>query len=132
TSTLQSQAGSRTEETAQQLNRSESFSLKMHAISGMSGEGGVAAEISGQKSEVRNQRPDVRLSHVVKAGMKGLRSEIKANHAIRPEVRSQRSEVRNLAATSSAPLVPTPIGSFPINGTGTGFTLPAGKTTTIT
>src|SRR5207253_3760029 len=34
----------------------------------------------------------------------------------------------------AAPFVPTPIGQFPINGTGTGagFTLPAGKTTTIT
>ncbi|HBB98312.1 MAG TPA: hypothetical protein DC054_23260, partial [Blastocatellia bacterium] len=50
---IQSAAESRMEDAAQQLSRSESFSLNMHVVSGMSGENGVAAEIRGQRAEVR-------------------------------------------------------------------------------
>src|SRR5262249_10293122 len=79
-----------------------------------------SAAIGGQRSEVRSQKSDFRL-----------------NHASAP-IMGQRSEVRNHAnATTLAPIPLVPMfsgGNFPINGTGTGagFTLPAGKTTTIT
>src|SRR5205807_3304314 len=57
------------------------------------------------------------------------------NHATRAEIRDQRSEARNHATTAGLGYAPpTPIGQFPINGTGAGqgFQLPNGKSITIT
>jgi hypothetical protein len=73
---------------------------------------------------------EARFNHT-SAEVRGQKAEAKANHADR-EVRSQRSEVRNHAGATT-PLMPTPVGSFPINGTGAGqgFQLPDGKTITI-
>src|SRR5205085_9291440 len=55
--------------------------------------------IHSQKAENRNQRSDIRLNHAasLKLGAGSLK-----------------------AFTTAPPFVPTPVGSFPINGTGTG------------
>lgn len=118
---LPPQTGSRTEDAAERVNGSQSFSLNMRVVSVMSGESGVVAEIRGQKSKSISQKSEARDQNV------------RLNHAAKAEIRGQKSEVRNHIA-GVAFVVPTPVGSFPINGTGTGqgFTLPAGKTTTIT
>jgi CSLREA domain-containing protein len=71
---------------------------------------GVQMEIRGQNSGLRTAKSDVRLNHA----------------------RNSKLETRNSKLSPGVAAPPTPIGSFPINGTGTGFTLPAGKTTTIT
>ncbi|HBB98313.1 MAG TPA: hypothetical protein DC054_23265, partial [Blastocatellia bacterium] len=59
--------------------------------------------------------------------------DVRLNHAAKAEIAGEKSEVRNHIA-GVAFVVPTPIGSFPINGTGAGqgFTLPDGKSITIT
>src|SRR5438477_9349667 len=98
--------------------------------------------VRSQKSEVRDQKLDVRLNHAAKAEIRsqatGIRrqesGDRRSNHATSAVIRGQRSELRNHTTTASVAFAPTPVGSFPINGTGTGagFTLPAGKTTTIT
>jgi CSLREA domain-containing protein len=87
------------------------------------------AEISSDRLEVSPHSLDLRN----RESAEGRRLDIRANHATRPEIRGQRLEVRNHATTGSATLVPTPVGQFPINGTGNGqgFTLPDGKTITI-
>ncbi|HEX3086975.1 MAG TPA: Ig-like domain-containing protein, partial [Pyrinomonadaceae bacterium] len=92
---------------------------------------------TNQRSGIRDQRSDVRLNHAVKAeirgeaaGVRGQESGIRLNHA-RANSRL-KTENSKLAATAAAP--PTPVGSFPINGTGAGqgFQLPNNKTITIT
>jgi CSLREA domain-containing protein len=62
------------------------------------------------------------------SGMSGLRTHADRNMAV-----SVNAAARGLSATTSM-LPPTPIGSFPINGTGAGqgFQLPIGKSITIT
>jgi len=87
----------------------------------MSAVGGLVAQIKGQRSESRNQKSAVRDQNV------------RLNHVTKAEIAGQRSEVRNHIA-GVALVVPTPVGSFPINGTGNGqgFQLPTGKTITIT
>jgi CSLREA domain-containing protein len=99
-------------------------------------------EARGQRTAVGSQRPAVsRFSDASAAirgvgvaigqtsGLRSQKSDIRLNHA-----RSSKLESRNAKlATAAAPLPPTPVGQFPINGTGNGqgFALPAGKTTTI-
>src|SRR5207248_8197839 len=100
---LQSQVASSTEKTAQQLNRSESFSLNMRVVSGMSGETGVAVEIRGQKSEIRSQKSEV----------SDQRADVRLNHAASLNLGAGSLK----ASTTAAPFVPTPVGQFPINGT---------------
>jgi large repetitive protein len=61
--------------------------------------------------------------------VEGSKTSIRrSNHA-----RNLKLETRNSKLSAAAPFVPTPVGQFPINGTGNGqgFTLPAGKTITI-
>jgi CSLREA domain-containing protein len=73
---------------------------------------------SVQRSEARDQRSDVRLNHA---------------KSVKTEVRGQKSEDRSSRAAAHSVFAPMPFsgGTFPINGTGTGFTLPIGKTITI-
>jgi CSLREA domain-containing protein len=96
-------------------------------------------QIEASMSGVGTQISNVRLDHAAKAEIRGLKAGVsqesgdrRSNHAASAEIRGQRLDVRN-HATTAAPLVPTPVGSFPINGTGlgAGFQLPAGKTITI-
>ena len=120
---IQSPVVSRTEDAVEGLGRSQSFSVNMHVVSGMSGDNGVAAEIRGQRAEIGSQKSEVR----------NQKLDVRLNHAVKAEIKGQKSEVRNHIA-GVALVVPTPIGSFPVNGTGAGqgFTLPDGKTITIT
>jgi CSLREA domain-containing protein len=97
------------------------------------------------------QRSFVRLNHAVKAEIRGETAGIRSQEAgvgnQRSEVQGQRSDVRlnharansklkaensRLVGTAAAPF--TPVGQFPINGTGAGqgFQLPDGKSITIT
>src|SRR5207244_4504774 len=58
--------------------------------------------------------------------VEGSRTEIRrSNHA-----RNSKLKTENLKLSSAAPMFSG--GTFPVNGTGSGFTLPAGKTITIT
>ncbi len=66
-----------------------------------------------QRSESRNQRSEVRVQ----------KSDVRANHA-------RRSLRTNRSTTGMSPM-PVSGGTFPINGTGSGFSLPNGKTITI-
>jgi CSLREA domain-containing protein len=78
---------------------------------------GVEKEVRDQRSEIRGQRSDLRLNHVRRA--------LKANDG------ATLSWTPTLAASLFAPMFFSG-GTFPINGTGTGFRLPSGKTITIT
>ncbi len=72
----------------------------------------------GQRPEARDQKSDIRSNHA---------------KSVRTEVRGQKSEDRSSRAAAHSAFAPMPFsgGTFPINGTGTGFTLPIGKTITI-
>ena len=78
------------------------------------GKGVKRSEARGQKSEVRSQKSEVT-----------SREDLRLNHVLRAW------NVRNTAMASPFGPMFFSGGTFPINGTGTGFILPAGKSTTI-
>jgi CSLREA domain-containing protein len=79
---------------------------------------------ASSEREVRNQRSAVR----------GQKSDVRSNHAqsVKTGVRGQGSGVRHNSSMASRAFAPMPVGgTFPINGTGAGFSLPNNKTITI-
>jgi CSLREA domain-containing protein len=89
----------------------------------------ASAADAGEASS--RQYSEIRFGHA-SAGIRGQRLAARANHANR-DVKGSNSEIASHNATAE-PAMFTPAGSFPINGTGAGqgFTLPDGKTITIT
>jgi len=99
------------------------------------------AEGTSQKTESASEIATTKVSskdvHLNSASLRTAtsdqRSDVRSNHANRPADRRQRAEVRNHRATATRSFAPMPVsgGTFPINGTGSGFSLPNGKTITI-
>ena len=67
--------------------------------------------------------------------LRDQKSDLRSNHAksVKTGVRGQESATRSHASMASRSFAPMPVvgGAFPVNGTGAGFILPAGKSTTI-
>jgi CSLREA domain-containing protein len=120
-------------------NATSSLAQAANAVGSLIVPTAYAEEIVGvrsQSSEAKDQKTNVRLNHAVKAGVRGQGpgkardrgqgTGVRAHHA-----RNSKLKTENLKLTAAAPMTFSG-GLFPVNGTGSGFTLPAGKTITIT
>lgn len=106
--------------------RTEVFDKAEALVDAEASVGGESAASNKEASQVSQSVLNVARAS---SGMTGLR-----NHAGRNKAFSENAAPSGLSTATVSAVPPTPIGSFPINGTGAGqgFQLPDGKTITIT